>query len=77
MYIQNLTTIGPVVSEIMWLIKIDTDDRQTGGNGRPLFAYSRGRISCKIMKLPIRADVSINVGRHLNLFVMVSPIYNI
>ena len=26
--IQNLTTIGPVVSEIMCLIKIDTVDRQ-------------------------------------------------
>ena len=41
MYIQNVTTIGPVVSEITCLIKMDTDTRQTAGNGRPLFSYSR------------------------------------
>ena len=45
-YVQNLTTIGPVVSEIMCLrLKIDTDrqadrqiDEQTDGNGRPVFS---------------------------------------
>ena len=42
MYIQNLAIIGPVLSEIMRLIKIDTDDRQSDGKGRPLFGYSRG-----------------------------------
>ena len=44
MYIQNLTTIGPVVSEIMCLVKIDTDDRESGRqideNGRPLDHYT-------------------------------------
>ena len=28
-YAQNLSTIGPVVSEITCLIKNDTDDRET------------------------------------------------
>ena len=41
-YIQNFTIIGPVVSEIICLEKIDTDDRQTDGNGRPFFLYSKG-----------------------------------
>ena len=28
-YVINLTTIGPAVSEITYLIKMDTDTRQT------------------------------------------------
>ena len=28
-YIYDLTAVGPIVSEITCLIKIDTDDRQT------------------------------------------------
>ena len=43
--IQNLTTMGPVVSEIT-LIETDTNARQTDkrivGNGKLLFSYSRG-----------------------------------
>ena len=38
----NLTTIGPVVSEIISLTKIDTDNRQTAGNGRKFFSHSWG-----------------------------------
>ena len=42
-YVQNLATTDPVVSENICLIKIDTDrqtDRgQTDGNGRPRFSY--------------------------------------
>ena len=33
--------MGLVVSEIICLIKIRTDDRQTDGNGRSIFSYSR------------------------------------
>ena len=41
-YTSNFMTIGPVVSEIICLITIDTHDRQqTEGNGRPLLSYSR------------------------------------
>ena len=40
--IRNLTTIGPVVSEIMCLITSNTYDRQTDGNGRHRFSCSRG-----------------------------------
>ena len=45
------TTIGPVVSKIICLIKIQTDgrqsadrqtDRQTDGNRRPISSYSKG-----------------------------------
>ena len=36
-YIQNLTTISPTVSEITSLIKMDTNTRQTHRNGRQLF----------------------------------------
>ena len=43
-YIHNLTTIGPAVSEVTCLIKMDTDtrqtNRQTNGNGKLLFSYS-------------------------------------
>ena len=44
LYIQNLITTGPAISEILSLIKIGTHrqtDRQTDGKGRPLFYYSR------------------------------------
>ena len=33
-YVQNLTIIGPVVSEITSLIKMDTGDRQSDGRKR-------------------------------------------
>ena len=49
MYIQNLTTIGPIVSEIICLIKIRTD-------GRPSSAYSRvmkAGENIKVGSLPI------------------------
>ena len=35
LFTQNLTTIDPVVSEIICLIKIDTHDRQTSDDKQP------------------------------------------
>ena len=49
-YIQNLSTIGLVVQETTCLIKIDTAARQTHGNGRSLFSYSRGYEASENMK---------------------------
>ena len=43
-------TTGPVVSKIICLIKIDTNDNQTNVNGTPFFSYSRGHETSKKLK---------------------------
>ena len=68
-YIPNLTTVGPTVSEINCLIKMDADtthtqrerDKQTDGNGRLLFrivGVMKRWENIKVAIRPISANLS-------------------
>ena len=54
-YIQNLTVIGPVVSEIIRHTKIGTDDRQTDRRKQETYFFVR-QGSCKVEKTHRKAD---------------------
>ena len=46
-YVQNLTTIGPVVTGIVYFDKNDIWNGQINGNRRPMFLYSKSHGTSK------------------------------